>query len=82
MPEAEAYHASRTARERNETGLPVRVPSEAAIQRAMRGVDGAVKVIDQQTRAAADSATAIRVDAPTFNKVRMSDAVGGRPPDR
>ena len=82
LPEAQAYHASRTARERNASDSPVRVPSEAAIQRAMRGVDGAVKIIDQHTRAAADSATAIRVDAPTFNKVRMSDAVGGRPPDR
>ena len=82
LPEAEAYHASSTARERNASDSPVRVPSEAAIQRAMRGVDGAVKVIDQHTRAAADSATAIRVDAPTFNKVRMSDAVGSRPPDR
>ena len=81
LPEAEAYHATRSST-RTGSDSPVRLPSEAAIQRAMRGVDGAVKVIDQQTRAAADSAAAIRVDAPTFNKVRMADAVGGRPPDR
>lgn len=73
--ESDALERARAA------ALPRRMPSSAAIERAMRSVDGAVKVIDQRTRAAADSASALRVQEPTFNKVRMSDAVS-RPPDR
>jgi len=83
LPEAEPYRASKRSAGRERTGdLPVKAPSDAAIQRALRSVEGAVKAIDQRTRAATDSATAIRVQAPTFSKVRMSDAVGSRPPDR
>ena len=62
---------------------PIRLPSGAAIERALKGVDGAVKVIDQRTRAAADSASALRLETPTFNaKVRMSETVVSRPQER
>ncbi len=62
---------------------PVRLPSGAAIERALRSVDGAVKVIDERTRAAADSASALRLAAPTFNgKARMSETVVSRPQER
>jgi len=50
-----------------------RVPNSADMERALRGVDGAVKTIDQRTKAANDSAMAIRVQAPTFNKVKIAD---------
>jgi tetratricopeptide (TPR) repeat protein len=56
---------------------PPRVPSAVDIERTLRTVDNAVKAIDQRTKAAADSATAIRLQAPTFKKVRMSDAPSG-----
>jgi hypothetical protein len=50
-----------------------RVPSAAELERALRGIDGAVKVVDQRTRAATDSVTAIRVQIPAFKKSRMAD---------
>lgn len=50
---------------------PPRAPAE--VERALRGVDFAVRAVDQRTRAATDSATAIRVQPPTFTKVRIAD---------
>jgi hypothetical protein len=50
-----------------------RLPSAAEMERALRGVDNAVKAIDQKTRAVTDSATAIRLQAPTFKKVKIAD---------
>ncbi|HEX6047824.1 MAG TPA: tetratricopeptide repeat protein [Gemmatimonadaceae bacterium] len=68
-------------RDRRDT--PVRLPSGAALERALKSVDGAVKVIDQRTRAAADSASALRLETPTFNaKLRMSETVVSRPQER
>jgi hypothetical protein len=72
------------SRERSATpALPGKLPSGAALERALRSVDGAVKVIDQRTRAATDSATGLRLETPTFNsKVRMSETVVSRPQER
>jgi tetratricopeptide (TPR) repeat protein len=50
-----------------------RVPTAADLERALRSVDGAVKSIATRTKAAADSALAIRVQAPTFKKIRIAD---------
>jgi hypothetical protein len=62
------------ARDRSEAASErvLRGPSPE-LERALRGVDGAVKAIDQRTRALTDSATAIRLQAPTFKKVRIAD---------
>lgn len=69
--------------DRRDRPQPVRLPSGAAIERALKSVDGAVKVIDERTRAAADSASPLRLAAPTFNgKVRMSETVVSRPQER
>jgi tetratricopeptide (TPR) repeat protein len=50
-----------------------RVPTTADLERALRTVDGAVKSIATRTKAAADSALAIRVQPPTFKKMRIAD---------
>ena len=55
------------------TVRPPRVPSAADLEKTLKSVDVAVKSIDQRTKAAADSALAIRMQAPTFKKIRMSD---------
>jgi hypothetical protein len=52
---------------------PPRAPSSADIEKTLRSVDVAVKSIDQRTKAAADSATAIRLQAPTFKKVKIAE---------
>jgi hypothetical protein len=52
---------------------PQRVPTAADLERAFRSVDGAVKSIATRTKAAADSALALRVQAPTFKKIRIAD---------
>ena len=52
---------------------PVRVPSAGDMERTLRGLDGAVKAIDQRAKAAADSLTTIQVQAPTFKKVKIAD---------
>jgi len=56
-----------------------RVPTTADLERALRSVDGAVKSIATRTKAAADSALAIQVQAPTFKKIRIAD---NPPPER
>lgn len=67
-------------RERSATAEP-RLPSNAAIEKALRSVDGAAAVIGERTRVATDSASALKLTAPTFNKIKMSEATL-RPPDR
>ena len=52
---------------------PVRIPTAADMERTLRGLDGAVKAIDQRAKEAADSLTTIRVQAPTFKKVKIAD---------
>ena len=52
---------------------PVRIPTAADMERTLKGLDGAVKAIDQRAKAAADSLTTIRVQAPTFKKVKIAD---------
>jgi hypothetical protein len=59
-------------------GPAPRVPTAAELERAFRSVDGAVKTIaaktiDPRTKAATDSALAIRVQAPTFKKIKIAD---------
>jgi hypothetical protein len=50
-----------------------RIPSAADIERTIRSVDGAVKAIDQRTKATTDSASALRLVAPTFKKMKVAD---------
>jgi tetratricopeptide (TPR) repeat protein len=80
--------ARRAAREResatrssetSETTLsrPPRAPSTIDLERTLRNVDVAVKAIDQRTKAATDSALAIKMQTPTFKKVKMSDPNAG-----
>jgi tetratricopeptide (TPR) repeat protein len=64
------------ARESSAERAP-RVPSAAELARTLRGVDIAMKAVDQSTRAATDSASAIRLQAPVFKKVKVSDASSG-----
>ena len=52
---------------------PPRVPT-VDIEKTLRGVDNTV---NQRAKAAAESATAIRLQTPTFKKVRMSDPTSG-----
>jgi hypothetical protein len=50
-----------------------RVPSAADMERALRSVDGAVKAIDLRTKATTDLAMTLRLQAPTFKKVKVAD---------
>ncbi|HUQ84606.1 MAG TPA: tetratricopeptide repeat protein [Gemmatimonadaceae bacterium] len=59
-------------RERESVIAP-RVPVAADVEKALRGLDGAVKTIDLRTKAVTDSATAIRLQAPTFKKSKLAD---------
>jgi len=59
-------------RDMSEARAP-RIPSAADIERTLRSVDGAVKAIDLRTRAVTDSASGLRLQAPTFKKVRVAD---------
>jgi len=56
-----------------------REPTTADLERALRSVDGAVRSIATRTKDAADSALALRVQAPTFKKMRIAD---NPPPER
>jgi hypothetical protein len=67
----EARHADSSNRSMVERAP--RVPSAADIERTLRGVDVAVKAVDLHTKAATDSALAIRVQAPTFKKTKLAD---------
>jgi len=67
----EADRAEASSRPEVAVPKPPRAPAE--IERALRGVDFAVRSVDQRTRAATDSALAIRMQAPTFKKVRLAD---------
>ena len=50
-----------------------RVPTAAELDRALKSVDGAVKAIEPRTKAATDSALALKVQAPTFKKIKMAE---------
>ena len=56
-----------------QTVIAPRVPAAADIEKTLRGLDVAVKAIDQRTKASTDSASAIRVQAPTFKKSKLAD---------
>jgi hypothetical protein len=56
-----------------------RVPTTADLERAVRSVDGAVRSIATRTKAAADSAVSLTVQAPTFRKIKIAD---NPPPER
>jgi len=56
-----------------EQAVVPRVQIAADVERALRGLDGAVKAIDVRTKAATDSATAIRMQAPTFKKSKIAE---------
>ena len=56
-----------------------RVPTSADLERAVRSVDGAVRSIATRTKAAADSAMSLTVQAPTFKKIKLAD---NPPPER
>jgi tetratricopeptide (TPR) repeat protein len=74
--QASARSADEEAVQNAIVSRPPRVPT-VDIEKTLRNVDNAVKAIDQRTKAATDSATAIRLQAPTFKKVRMSDQPSG-----
>jgi hypothetical protein len=59
--------------ERETVDRPPRVPSAADLERTIRGVDNAVKAVDLHTKAATDSVAAIRLQAPTFKKTKLTD---------
>jgi hypothetical protein len=61
--------AARPAQER-EVVAP-RVPV-IDMERTLRGLDGAVRAIDQKTKGTADSITTIRVQAPTFKASKIA----------
>lgn len=72
------YEAAREAdriaeSERDPEARPKPPRAPAALTRALRGVDGALKSIDERSRAAAESAMAIRMQAPAFKKVKLAD---------
>ena len=52
---------------------PQRLPSTADLERAVRSVDGALTSIATRTKAAADSVLALKVQAPTFKRIRIAD---------
>ena len=56
-----------------------RVPTSADLERAVRSVDGAVRSIATRTKAAADSAVSLTIQAPTFKKIKIAD---NPPPER
>ena len=68
-PEAQARSAAATP----VAGRAPRVPSSSELEKALKNVDVAVKALDQRTRAAADSALAIRGQDPTFKKGKMAE---------
>jgi hypothetical protein len=70
--EAKRAAAESPNRDGSEERAP-RIPSAADMERALRSVDGAVKAIDLRTKATTDSAMTLRVQAPTFKKVKVAD---------
>jgi hypothetical protein len=73
--EKEARRAATESPDRDVTNRDSapRIPSAADLERTLRSVDGAVKAIDQRTRAATDSASRLRLQTPTFKKVKVAD---------
>ena len=68
---------SRSGSEAGASERAPRAPAPIDIEKTLRSLDAASKAIDQRTKAATDSATTIRLQAPTFQKVRMSDPTKG-----
>jgi hypothetical protein len=60
-----------TAQERDV--IAPRIPTTIDVDRTIKSLDGAVKAIDQRAKAAADSLSTIRLQAPTFNKTKIAD---------
>lgn len=54
-----------------------RVPSAAELEKTLKSLDAATRAIDQRTKAVTDSANVIRLQTPTFKKVRMADPTTG-----
>ena len=73
--EKEARRAATESPDRDVINRDVapRIPSAADLERTLRSVDGAVKAIDLRTKAAADSASGLRLQPPTFKKVKVAD---------
>ena len=83
-----AEHETRKANQERESSTPgsnwgpvressiekaPRVPTAAELDRALKSVEGAVKAIEPRTKAAADSALAIKLQAPTFKKIKIAE---------
>jgi hypothetical protein len=50
-----------------------KIPTAADIDRALKSVEGAVKAIEPRTKAATDSVLSIKLQAPTFKKIKMAE---------
>ena len=70
--EARQANQEREASSRSSSGRPPRAPA-IDLEKTFKSVDLAAKAIDQRTKAATDSAIAIRLQAPTFKKIRIAD---------
>ena len=68
-PRAEAYRAA----DQDRPVIVPRVPVAIDVDRTIKGLDNAVKAIDQRTKATADSLATIRMQAPTFSKTKIAD---------
>lgn len=76
-PRRSTEATSRSATEDAPTERAPRVPSAAELEKTLKSLDAATKAIDQRTKAVTDSVSAIRLQAPTFKKVRMADPTTG-----
>jgi hypothetical protein len=71
---AEEPRAAASGRSGQERDVIVpRIPASIDVDRTIKGLDGAVKAIDQRAKAAADSLSTIRLQAPTFSKTKIAD---------
>lgn len=73
--ESQASDRDESARDRRDViaERAPRAPSSAELERTLRGLDGAVRAIDQRTKAATDSASALRLQTPTFKKEKLAE---------
>ena len=62
-----------TATETRERAPVVPRAPQIDLDRTLKGVDVAVRAIDQRTKAITDSASGIRLQAPTFKKVKLAE---------
>jgi tetratricopeptide (TPR) repeat protein len=70
--EARQANQEREAGSRSPSDRPPRAPV-IDLEKTFNSVDVAARAIDQRTKAATDSAMAIRLQAPTFKKIRIAD---------